>query len=196
VFPFENRGVEIGVTLHHPHGQIYAYPFVPPIPARELNEQREHLEKTGRGLLADLLAGEIRENQRILWRGEHALSVVPVCARYTYEIWIAPLRPAQRLSELTTDERRDLSRALKLSLLKLDGLWQKPMPYLLVFHQAPTDGRDHPEAHVHLEIYPYLRMPGRLKYLAGSEIGAGAFTADTLPEEKAAELRAVEVKLE
>jgi UDPglucose--hexose-1-phosphate uridylyltransferase len=196
VFPFENRGVEIGVTLHHPHGQIYAYPFVPPVPARELQQQREHLERSGRGLMEELLETELREEKRILWSGTQALALVPVCARYPYEIWVAPVRPVQRLYDLTAAERSDLSRALKLSLLKLDGLWQRPMPYLLVFHQAPTDGLSHPEAHLHLEILPYLRMPGRLKYLAGSEIGAGAFTADTLPEEKAAELRAVEVRLE
>ena len=196
VFPFENRGVEIGVTLHHPHGQIYAYPFIPPVPARELHQQKEHFDRTGRGLLEEFLEAELGEGQRILWRGERAVALVPAVARYTYEIWIAPLRPAQRLYDLTGEERRDLARALKLSLLKLDKLWQRPMPYLLVFHQAPTDGKGHPEAHLHLEILPYLRMPGRLKYLAGSEIGAGAFTADTLPEEKAAELRAVEVRLE
>jgi UDPglucose--hexose-1-phosphate uridylyltransferase len=196
VFPFENRGVEIGVTLHHPHGQIYAYPFVPPVPARELAQQKAHYEKTGRGLLAELIEGELREDKRVLYTGSRAVAFVPVCARYTYEIWIAPLRPVQRLYDLDEDERRDLARALKLSLAKLDGLWQRPMPYLLVFHQAPTDGQDHPEAHLHIEVLPYLRMPGRLKYLAGSEIGAGAFTADTLPEEKAKELRAVEVSLD
>ncbi|HZX64841.1 MAG TPA: hypothetical protein VFE76_05580, partial [Myxococcales bacterium] len=107
VFPFENRGVEIGVTLHHPHGQIYAYPFVPPIPARELSQQKEHLERTGRGLLQELLDAELRDGQRILWRGEHAAVLVPVCARYTYEIWIAPIRPVQRLYDATFDERRE-----------------------------------------------------------------------------------------
>jgi UDPglucose--hexose-1-phosphate uridylyltransferase len=196
VFPFENRGVEIGVTLTHPHGQIYAYPFVPPVAAQELQQQKQHLERSGRGLLEELLEAELRENSRVLWRGAYAAALVPVCARYTYEIWIAPLRAVQRLYNLTAGEQRELSLALKLSLLKLDGLWQRPMPYLLVFHQAPVDGLDHPESHVHIEILPYLRMPGRLKYLAGSEIGAGAFTADTLPEEKAAELRAIEVRLE
>jgi UDPglucose--hexose-1-phosphate uridylyltransferase len=80
-------------------------------------------------------------------------------------------------------------------LLKFDGLWQKPFPYILAFHQAPTDGLEHPEAHLHGEFYPAYRMPGRLKYLAGSEIGAGVFTADTLPEQKAEELRAVAVDL-
>jgi UDPglucose--hexose-1-phosphate uridylyltransferase len=143
-----------------------------------------------------LLEAELREETRVLWRSENAVAIVPVCARYPYETWIAPVRPAQRLYDLTSAERADLACALKLTLLKLDGLWQRPMPYLMVFHQAPSDGLEHPEAHLHIEIYPYLRMAGRLKYLAGSEIGAGAFTADTLPEEKAAELRAVEVRLE
>ncbi|HEY3161992.1 MAG TPA: hypothetical protein VGJ78_23680, partial [Vicinamibacterales bacterium] len=96
---------------------------------------------------------------------------------------------------LTAAERRDFARALKTVLLKFDGLWQKPFPYILAFHQAPTDGIEHPEAHLHAEFYPAYRMPGRLKYLAGSEIGAGVFTADTLPEQKVEELRAVAVDL-
>jgi UDPglucose--hexose-1-phosphate uridylyltransferase len=81
---------------------------------------------------------------------------------------------------------------LKTVLTIFDAMWEgKPFPYVMVFHQAPTDGAAHPEAHLHIEFYPAYRMPGRLKYLAGSELGAGTFTADTLPEEKAAELRAV-----
>jgi UDPglucose--hexose-1-phosphate uridylyltransferase len=196
VFPFENRGVEVGVTLHHPHGQIYAYPFVPPIPARELDEQRAYYERHGRGLLADHLRAEIADGpQRILYIGPHVVALVPVCARYPYEVWVAPLRAAASLADLTAEERNDFARALKIVLLKYDGLWQRPFPYIMVFHQAPTDGRPHPEAHVHVEFYPAYRMPNRLKYLAGSEIGAGVFTADTLPDDKAAELRAVEVPL-
>ncbi|MFN7144613.1 MAG: galactose-1-phosphate uridylyltransferase, partial [Myxococcota bacterium] len=191
VFPFENRGVEVGVTLHHPHGQIYAYPFVPPVAQRELAEQEAHYRKHGRGLLEDLMTVERTEGTRVLYEGPGALAWVPVYARYAYEVWIAPIRPAATLADLDDAERADLARALKTVLLKYDGLWQKPFPYLLVFHQAPTDGRPHPEAHVHIEMYPPYRMPGRLKYLAGTEIGAGVFTADTLPEDKAAELRAV-----
>ena len=86
----------------------------------------------------------------------------------------------------------DFARALQVCLRKLDALWQRPMPYILAIHQAPAHGV-HPHAHVHVEIYPWLRMPARLKYLAGSEIGAGVFTADTLPEDKARELREVQV---
>src|SRR5215207_8051431 len=196
VFPFENRGVEVGVTLHHPHGQIYAYPFVPPIAARELAEQRAYFDAHGRGLLEDHLRAEERDGpQRFVYTGEDVVALVPVCARYPYEVWIAPRRGAASIADLTREERADFARALKTVLLKYDGLWQKPFPYIMVFHQAPTDGVPHPEAHVHVEFYPAYRMPNRLKFLAGSETGAGVFTADTLPDEKAAELRAVEVSL-
>ena len=197
VFPFENRGVEVGVTLHHPHGQIYAYPFVPPVAARELGQQRAFYEANGRGLLEDLLRREIDDGaRRVIYRGDHVVAVVPVCARYPYEVWVAPTRPAPSLAALTPAERADFARALKTVILKFDGLWQMPFPYIMAFHQAPTDGRPHPEAHVHVEFYPAYRMPNRLKYLAGSETGAGVFTADTLPEDKARELAAVEVSIE
>jgi len=191
VFEFENRGVEVGVTLAHPHGQIYAYPFVPPVAARELMLQREHLRAHGRGLLEDHLAAEIADGRRVLYRSGLAVAVLPVCARYSYEVWVAPVRPAPSVADLTADERDELARALKTVLLKFDRLWGTPFPYVMAIHQAPTDGEPHPEAHVHIEFYPAYRMPARLKYLAGSELGAGVFTADTLPEEKARELQAV-----
>lgn len=193
VFPFENRGVEVGVTLHHPHGQIYAYPFVPPIAARELAQQKAYHDAHGRGLLEDHLRAEREDGRRILYDGPRATALVPVCARYAYEVWVAPHRAAPTFADLTPDEVKDFALALKITLMKLDALWNRPMPYIMAFHQAPSDGAPHPEAHLHAEIYPAYRMPGRLKYLAGSETGAGLFTADTFPEEKAAELRAVEV---
>jgi UDPglucose--hexose-1-phosphate uridylyltransferase len=196
VFPFENRGVEVGVTLHHPHGQIYAYPFVPPLAARELAQQREHLDRHGRGLLDAHLAAEVADGRRVVYDGPEVVAFMPVCARYAYELWIAPRRPVALLPDLTPGERRDLARALKTVLLKYDGLWGRPFPYLMVLHQAPTDGRPHPEAHVHLEFYPPLRMKDRLKYLASSEMGAGVFTADTLPEEKVRELQEVHVSVD
>jgi UDPglucose--hexose-1-phosphate uridylyltransferase len=196
VFPFENRGEEVGVTLHHPHGQIYAYPFVPPVAARELSESAAHRERHGTGLLEDLMRREVEDGRRILYAGSDALAFVPVCARYAYEVWIAPRRAVPALPDLDPRERGDLARALKTVLLKFDGLWQRPFPYVMVFHQAPTDGEPHPEAHLHIEFYPPCRRRGTLKYLAGSELGAGVFTADTLPEERARELAAVPVSLE
>jgi UDPglucose--hexose-1-phosphate uridylyltransferase len=196
VYPFENRGVEVGVTLHHPHGQIYAYPFVPPVAARELEQQRAHYERHGTGLLETMIAREMAERVRMLYCGPHAAAFMPICARYSYEVWVAPLRAAASFAALSQDERRDFARALKTVLLKYDGLWHMPFPYILAFHQAPTDGLLHPEAHLHAEFYPAYRMRGRLKYLAGSEIGAGIFTADTLPEDKVKELQAVAVNVD
>jgi UDPglucose--hexose-1-phosphate uridylyltransferase len=196
VMPFENRGVEVGVTLHHPHGQIYGYPVVPPIPARELEQQRRYFDEHGRGLIEDLIEAELRDGRRIIEASDEAAAFVPVCARYAYEVWIAPRRAAESICDLTQDERAGVARALKTVLLKFDALWGKPFPYVMVFHQAPSDGDVHPEAHLHIELYPPYRMPDRLKYLAGSELGAGFFTADSLPELKAAELRALEVVVE
>jgi UDPglucose--hexose-1-phosphate uridylyltransferase len=195
VFPFENRGVEVGVTLHHPHGQLYAYPFVPPVPQKELANQREYLARHRRGLLEDFIAREENDGVRMLYNGPHVVGFLPVCARFPYEVWVAPKRAAPSFAALSEPERADFARGLKTVLLKYDGLWQRPFPYVLAFHQAPTDGQPHPEAHLHAEFYPPYRMPDRLKYLAGSELGAGAFTADTVPELKAAELQAVPVDL-
>jgi len=195
VYPFENRGKEVGVTLHHPHGQIYAYPFVPPVPARELEQQRAYYDEHGRGLLADFVADEVAEGTRMLYHGNAVAAFMPVCARYSYEVWIAPYRPAASLTDLTQAERADFAAALKTVLMKLDGLWQAPFPYILAIHQAPTDGTPHPEAHVHAEIYPAYRMRDRLKFLAGSEIGAGVFTADTVPEDTVTELQRIGVNV-
>jgi UDPglucose--hexose-1-phosphate uridylyltransferase len=196
VFPFENRGTEVGVTLHHPHGQIYAYPFVPPVAARELAQQLAYYERHGSGLLEALVAQEAADDIRMIYRGAHVAAFMPICARYSYEVWVAPRRPAASFAGLTPEERGDFAAAMKTVLLKFDGLWQRPFPYILAIHQAPADGAPHPEAHLHAEFYPAFRMPGRLKYLAGSEIGAGVFTADTVPEEKVKELQAVAVDID
>lgn len=193
VMPFENKGVEVGVTLHHPHGQIYAYPFVPPIPERELAQQHAHFQEHGQSLLGWLIEAELADGQRVLYEGPEAVAFVPVCARYSYEVWIAPRAPTERLDGLDEAQRRDMARALKTILRKYDLLWHRPFPYLMAFHQGPTDGAEHPWAHLHLEISPPYRSRDRLKYLAGTELGAGMFASDSLPEEKAAELRDVPV---
>ena len=195
VMPFENRGVEVGVTLHHPHGQIYSYPFVPPVPARMLEMQTQYYDKHGRGLLEDFLAQEQSHEKRLIHQEERALALVPVCARYPYETWIAPRRRVAWLHDLSSEELTDLAKTLKTVLLKFDALWKRPFPYMMILYQGPTDGKAHPESHVHLQIYPPYRTKDKLKYLAGTEMGAGFFINDALPEEKAAELRGVEVSL-
>ncbi len=195
VLPFEHRSTELGVTLHQPHGQIYAYPFIPPVPARMLEMQRRFYQEHQRGLLTDLIQKEIAENKRIIYQDEYAIAFVPVCARYPYEVWIAPIQPVGTLFELTAQQRLGLAKALKTVTLKYDGLRDRPFPYSMAWFQAPTDGKTHPEAHLHAEFYPADQVSEKLKYLAGSELAGGMFTNDALPEEKAKELQAVVVNV-
>ena len=150
----------------------------------------------GSGVLQDLITAERSAGVRMLYEGAHAVAFVPVCARYPYEVWIAPTEPVESFMQLTGEQRADLARALKTVLLKYDGLWQRPFPYLMAWYQAPTDGEAHPESHLHAEFYPPYRTRDRIKYLAGTEIAAGFFAMDALPEEKARELQQVEVTLE
>ena len=143
-----------------------------------------------------MVADELADGRRVLYQSADAVAFVPVCARYTYECWVLPRRPVASLADLDGGSGASWRGALKTVLMKFERLWQRPFPYLMVFHQAPTDGQPHPEAHAHIELYPPYRTPDRLKYLAGTEIGAGMFANDSLPEAKAAELRAVEVSIE
>ena len=196
VLPFENRGAEVGVTLHHPHGQIYAYPFVPPVPARMQTQEQAYYKQHRRSVLVDLIDKELSGGSNLIYRGEHAVAFVPACARYPYEVWVAPIAPVAGFGDLSDAQRADLARALKTVLLKYDGLWQRPFPYLMAWYQAPTDGEPHPETQLHAEFYPPYRTRERLKYLAGTELGAGMFAMDVLPESKARELQQVEIVLE
>lgn len=196
VLPFENRGREVGVTLNHPHGQIYAYPVVPPVPERMQQQAANYFRQNGRGLLEAMIQQELRDSRRVIYQGEHAVAFVPVCARYPYEVWVAPIRPAATFGDLGDPQKSDLARALKTVLLKYDALWHRPFPYLMAWYQAPTDGHAHPESHLHAEFYPPYRTSEKLKYLAGTELGAGFFAMDVLPEDKAQELRNVEVDID
>ena len=195
VLPFENRGREVGVTLNHPHGQIYAYPVVPPVPARMQQQSEEFFKSNGRSLLESMIQQEMRDGRRMIYRGEHAVAFVPVCARYPYEVWVAPIKPVATFSDLDSDQQSDLARALKTVLMKYDALWNRSFPYLMAWYQAPTDGKAHPESHLHAEFFPPYRTSEKLKYLAGTELGAGLFAMDVLPEDKALELRNVEVDI-
>lgn len=196
VLPFENRGVEQGATLHHPHGQIYAYPFVPPVPARMQAQEQAFYQEHKRSLLGNMIAKETQSGARILYQGPHAVAFVPVCARYPYETWVAPIEQVASFGDLSDAQRIDLARALKTVLLKYDGLWNRTFPYLQCWYQAPIDGRAHPESHLHAEFSPPYRTRDRLKFLAGTELGAGVFAMDVLPEEKAKELQQVDIRLE
>ncbi len=195
VFIFENKGEAIGVTLSHPHGQIYAYPFIPPRPKRELESAREYREDHGGCLHCDLLSGEFSDGRRLVEKGEHFAAFVPFYARFPYEVHLYAHRCMPCIADLNGDERRDLACVLKRVLAVYDVLFDKSLPYMMVMHQAPTDGKDHEGvAHFHIEFYPVNRTAEKLKYLAGSETGAGVFVVDDLPEATAQKLREAAVR--
>ena len=133
---------------------------------------------------------EEAHGQRVVVQRQRALSFVPYFARYPYETYVAPRATHASLADLSAGEMTDLADVLRATLIRMDNLWRISFPYVMVFHQAPTDGEPHPGFHFHIQIHPPLRKPGLLKYLAGPEIGGGNFLNDTVPEEKAAELRA------
>ncbi|HVG35096.1 MAG TPA: galactose-1-phosphate uridylyltransferase [Pyrinomonadaceae bacterium] len=189
VFEFENKGEAIGVTLHHPHGQIYAYPFIPPRIERELGEARSHQARTGRCLLCDVIREEQRDGRRVIAVNNSFVAYIPFFAGYPYEVHIASLRHLQALSDMEQPEQKDLAELLKMVLTAYDRLFNLSFPYIMSIHQRPTDNRPYDYYHFHIEFYPPLRTATKLKYLAGSETGAGMFINDTLAEEKALELR-------
>ena len=192
VFVFENKGEAIGVTLHHPHGQIYAYPTVPPLLEREVASARGHRERGGSCLWCDLLAQELTDGRRVVLETETWFAGVPFAARWPYEVHLIPRRHMGWLHEMSADELEGLARTLKTLLLKYDALFGFSLPYIMAVHQRPTDGGDHDGYHLHFEFLPPNRTEKKLKYLAGSETAAGAFINDTLPEETAPRLRDLE----
>jgi UDPglucose--hexose-1-phosphate uridylyltransferase len=194
VFIFENRGKEIGVTLTHPHGQVYAFPFVPPHVERELNAARRYQREEGRCLHCALVEEETASGERLVAQSESFVAFVPYFARWPYEVHMVSRKHRPSLLELTAGERRDLAALLKVVLQKYDNLWGFPMPFVMSMHQRPTDGRRYPGCHLHIEFTPPYRSRDRLKYLAGCETGAGTFIVDARAEETAAELRWAEPK--
>jgi UDPglucose--hexose-1-phosphate uridylyltransferase len=189
VFIFENKGEAIGVTLNHPHGQIYGFPYIPPKIERELEQSRTHQEKTGRCLICDILIDERKDGRRVVCENDSFTAIVPFFAKYPYEVHIYSRRHLQALTDLSAGEQHELAAILKTVLVKYDNLFDYSFPYMMVFHQRPTDGANYGYYHFHIEFYPPMRTATKLKYLAGCESGAGSFINDTLAEEKAEELR-------
>jgi UDPglucose--hexose-1-phosphate uridylyltransferase len=191
VLIFENKGKVVGVSNPHPHNQIYATNFVFKTIAVEVDACALHWRKHHRALFADIIETEKSDGRRIIAENDSAVAFIPYFARYAYETYVAPKETHQSITDLSVDELADLAAVLKDVLVRLDNLWQLSFPYVLVLHQAPTDGRHAEGFHFHIEIHPPLRAPNLLKYLAGPEIGGGSFLSDTSPEQKAAELRAL-----
>ena len=182
VLIFENRGVEVGTTLHHPHGQIYAFPFLPPVPALELAADA----RLGGCAICALLERELEAGERVVHSNEDVVAYVPFAARWPYETHVVVREHRPSLVECSAAELRSLAGALQAVTRGFDRLFDRFFPYIMVVHQAPTNGVG--SGHLHVEFYPPLRTATKLKYLAGCEQGAGTFIMDVLPEDSAAAL--------
>jgi UDPglucose--hexose-1-phosphate uridylyltransferase len=190
VYCFENRGEEIGVTLSHPHGQIYGYSFVTPRTDRMLRQARAHAAAGRANLFDELVAGELAAGTRIVCRNEHWTAFVPAAARWPHEVLLFPARRVASLPELA-DAPREAFCGLYLDVLRrLDALFGAPLPYIAAWHQAPGgDPFARQEFGLHLQVLSIRRALGKLKYLAGSESGMGVWINDVLPEDAARRLR-------
>ncbi len=182
VFIFENRGEEIGVTLHHPHGQIYCYPFIPPTTEKLLTRVSQT-----EGFYESLLANE-QSSPRELVSTDSFLAFVPFAARWPIEIQILPKRHVSDLTELNENEIEEFASLYQKLLVSLDKLYDSPTPYIAGIHQAP---RNNSELRLMVKITSPRRASDKLKYLAGSESAMGAFISDTTPEAVAAMIRGV-----
>jgi UDPglucose--hexose-1-phosphate uridylyltransferase len=183
VFPFENRGAEIGVTLPHPHGQIYAYPFITPRTTALLRS----IDAVGPDLFARILDTE-RASGRVVLEGEHFTAFVPFAARWPIEVHLLPHRHVPDFAGLTEAEKDELAPLYRRLLRGIDALYETPTPYIAAWHQAPVSrGRD--TVRLMLQVTSPRRGPERLKFLAGSEAAMGAFIGDVAPEAQAAFIR-------
>lgn len=181
VLVFENNGADVGATIAHPHGQIYAYPSVPPLPATELQRLAE-----GHELLEDDASLTVVERDG--WR-----AWVPSAPIYPYGLRIAPIQPRPNLVSLDARERGSFASVLRETLQRLERLFEPPMPYMFWMHQNPFDGIDRPRAQMHLEIAGPHRSAGVMRYVAGAELGSGSYLNPVVPEEAAENLRGVDV---
>ncbi|GGM04556.1 galactose-1-phosphate uridylyltransferase [Streptomyces fumigatiscleroticus] len=200
VFCFENRGAEIGVTLGHPHGQIYAYPFTTPRTALMLRSLAAHKEATGGENLFDSVLEREIAGERVVLEAEHWVAFVPYAAHWPYEVHLYPKRRVPDLLALDEAARTEFPQVYLELLRRFDRIFgegEPPTPYIAAWHQAPFgaleefDGADRDDFALHLELFTIRRTSGKLKFLAGSESGMNVFINDVPPERAAERLREV-----
>ncbi len=193
VLIFENKGEIVGVSNPHPHCQIYASDFIFTLFENELNAARVYNKAKKRNIFSDIIQAEQKDEKRIIAENDHALAFIPFFARFAYETYIFPKRKHATLCTMSDEELLGLASIFRTVTKKFDINFNMSFPYILVFAQAPVDGNDYDDYHMHIIICPPLRQPGLRKFLAGPETGADTFMADTMPEEKAAELRKIQL---
>lgn len=193
VFPFENHGQEIGVSLAHPHGQIYSYPFIAPKMEQELEHTEAYHERTGGNLLKDLLAAELEAEERVIFRNRTWVAYVPAAARWPLEVHVVPVRDGiLTIDQLNDDERWGLAQMYSTLLKRGNAFFDTgdgkgmDLPYISAWHQAPVHDPRRENYRLNLQFFSFRRAANKIKYLAGSESGMAAWISDTTPEKIAA----------
>ncbi|RGB68362.1 galactose-1-phosphate uridylyltransferase [Provencibacterium massiliense] len=190
VFIFENRGDVVGVTMPHPHGQIYGYSFVPKKLELELQNAKAYQQEHGACLFCDMLKNELDFQKRIIFRNEHFTVFLPFFTEYPYGVYIFPNRHVRYITELDDAERQSLGLTIRDTVGMLDSLFDYKFPYMMCMHNAPVNGEDAGEYyHFHIEFFPPMRSADKQKFNASSETGAWAHCNPTCPEDTAQELR-------
>ncbi len=190
IFIFENRGAVVGVSMPHPHGQIYGYSTIPKKIELELGACREYKAQTGRCLICDMLEDEKADGRRIIFENDDFTVFLPFYCEYPYGIYIAAKRHVQNLTQLSDAEKTSLAQTLKEAAGTLDSLFDYPFPYMMCMYQNPVNtGADIDDYHFHIAFYPPMRDKDKQKFNASSETGAWAHCNPTAPEAKAVELR-------
>lgn len=190
VFIFENKGEAVGVTMPHPHGQIYGYPFIPKKLELELDACKEHMENTGRCLICDMNREEEKFSKRVIFENESFIVYLPFFSEYPYGIYISSKRHIQYITQFTKKETYDFAQTLKTATGTLDSLFGFAFPYMMCMHQAPVNSDcDYGYYHFHIEFFPPMRSKEKIKFNASSETGAWAHCNPTSIEEKAEELK-------
>jgi UDPglucose--hexose-1-phosphate uridylyltransferase len=190
IYIFENRGKEAGVTMPHPHGQLYAFGWIPKVIQTELDSSREYFNENGRCLMCDLIANEKKEQSRMVYENESMAVFVPFFTVWPYGTYIAAKSHAGNLMDLDEQQKNDLADALRCITGAYDTLFDSTFPYMMGIHQTPCNTVDASGYyHFHIEFYPPLRARDKQYLRASCETGAGAYCNVTLPEETSSELR-------
>ena len=190
IFIFENRGDVVGVTMPHPHGQIYGYSYIPKKLELELTSCKEYKEEKGECLICDIVKNEKEFGKRVIIENEDFITFLPFFADYPYGVYVAAKGHVQNLTQFSDRQKDNLAKILKETAGTLDSLFDYTFPYMMCMHQDPVNGEDASEYyHFHIEFYPPMRSADKQKFNASSETGAWASCNPTAPEEMAEQLK-------
>ena len=188
IYPFENRGKEVGATLSHPHGQLYAFPFIPKRVQVMIEAEEKYRQEYGKCVICDIVESELKAHERIVYEGNHFVAVTPYFARFPYEVHIYPKRHISFFMDMTAQEKFDLAVVLKIVTSKYDSLFDEEFPYMMAIFQSPVNP-SMKDFHFHIEFYPPKRDKNKIKWMASVETGTWTFINPTTPSDIAQELK-------